>query len=422
MKVSAKRRRRRPGRPRSGSPKARVARAARRGRARRRRSQPPKPQKAKSTRWQRLRRRLKAIPRWRWLAAASVSLVVLSGVLTLAAYRRFLGAAGPATEPVTVSWPDGLDADEAAELLHGLGLVRHRLPMATYLARSEGPSCFVPGPHLFPAHATPEALLAALCRDPERPHVKVTLIEGFHRFAMAKRLEKAGVVSEAAFLHATEDAPLLHRMGVEPSEHPAGASAEGFLFPATYAFPIDASPEEVMARLVGEMSRRVAQLTKRHEAGWMRLSEELGFTRRDLLTLASIVEKEAAVAEERPIIASVFLNRLRDPDYPHLQSDPTSMYGCRVLGDEVAACRDWDGRPSGAINRDPDNVFSTYVTKGLPPGPVANPSAAAIEAVLAPADTPYRYFVARGQGRHTFTASYEDHKAAVRHLRQIRNQ
>jgi len=361
------------------------------------------------------------VPRWSWVAVVSLSLVVASGLLTLAAYKRFVDAPGPAGEPVTVSWPEGLDADEAAELLHGLGLVRHPLPMATYLARSRGPDCFVPGPHLFPARATPEALLAALCRDPERPQVKVTLVEGFHRFAMAKRLEKAGVVSEAAFLHATENAPLLHRLGVELSEHPAGASAEGFLFPATYRFPIDAAPEAVMARLVGEMSRRVGQLTTRHEEGWMRLSEELGFTRRDLLTLASIVEKEAAVAEERPIIASVFLNRLRDPDYPYLQSDPTSMYGCRVLGDAVAACRDWNGRASGAINRDRDNVFSTYVTQGLPPGPVANPSAAAIEAVLSPAETPYRFFVARGKGRHTFSASYEDHLAAVRRLRELRN-
>jgi UPF0755 protein len=278
----------------------------------------------------------------------------------------------------------------------------------------------VAGPHLFPAHASPEALLAALCRDPERPKVRVTLIEGFHRYAMAARLEKAGVVSRAAFLHATEDAPLLHRLGVEPSEHPAGATAEGFLFPATYQFPIDAAPEAVMARLVGEMSRRVGALMQRHEEGWMRLHEELGFSRRDLLTLASIVEKEAAVDEERALIASVFLNRLRDPAYPHLQSDPTSMYGCLVLGDAVKACQGYDGRASGAINRDPDNVFSTYVTRGLPPGPVANPSAASIEAVLAPADTPYRFFVARGKGRHTFTSSYEDHLAAVRRLRELR--
>jgi len=345
----------------------------------------------------------------------------LVAVLTAGAYGRFLAAPGPAREPVTVSWPEGLDAAEAAELLHDLGLVRHRWPTAFFLERKEGPACFVSGPHLFPAQASPEDLLAALCRDPERLRVKVTLIEGFHRFAMARRLEQAGVISQAAFLHATENAPLLHRLGVEVADHPAGASAEGYLFPATYVFPIDAAPEAVMARLVGEMSRRVGQLSKRHEEGWMRLSEELGFTRRDLLTLASIVEKEAAVAEERPIIASVFLNRLRDPNYPYLQSDPTSMYGCRVLGDEVPACRGWNGRASGAINRDRENVFSTYVTRGLPPGPVANPSAAAIEAVLAPADTPYRFFVARGQGRHTFSASYAEHLAAVQRLRELRN-
>jgi UPF0755 protein len=135
-----------------------------------------------------------------------------------------------------------------------------------------------------------------------------------------------------------------------------------------------------------------------------------------------MVEKEAVVTEERPMIASVFLNRLRDPSFRHLQSDPTSLYGCYAMGDAIPACKDFDGKPSGAINRDPNNVFSTYVTPGLPPGPVANPGSPSIDAVLAPADTTFLYFVARGAGRHTFSESYDDHNAAVRQLRELRAQ
>ncbi|MEM1031181.1 MAG: endolytic transglycosylase MltG [Myxococcota bacterium] len=334
-------------------------------------------------------------------------------------FRRFAAQTGPAPRATPVNWPEGMDPASAAQLLQQLGLIDAPGWMEAFLARRDAGACFVAGPHLLPARATPNQILAALCRDPDRARVKVTLVEGFHRFAMARRLEDAGVVSGDAFLHATEDPELLRRLGVAPAADEAGGSAEGFLFPATYQFSVDAAPETVVARLVGEMSRRVDHLIGRHRAGWLRLTEEFAFDRRDLLTLASIVEKEAAVADERATIASVFLNRLRDPEFPHLQSDPTAMYGCLALGPEaVASCRRWNGKASGAINRDPDNRFSTYVTPGLPPGPIANPGAAAIEAVLAPKSTTYRFFVARGRGRHTFSETYDEHRAAIREARR----
>ena len=105
---------------------------------------------------------------------------------------------------------------------------------------------------------------------------------------------------------------------------------------------------------------------------------------------------------------------------PHLQSDPTAVYGCYAMPTAIAACAGFRGKATPAINRDPANVYSTYVTKGIPPGPIANPGMASIEAVLAPAKTNFLFFVAKGGGRHEFTASYAAHRKAVERLRAMR--
>jgi UPF0755 protein len=137
---------------------------------------------------------------------------------------------------------------------------------------------------------------------------------------------------------------------------------------------------------------------------------------RDVVTLASIVEKEAASDDERATIASVFLNRLRDPDFKPklLQCDPTAAYGCLVAPEKAPSCAGYSGRVTPAINNDPANPYSTYKREGLPPGPIANPGAKSLEAAMAPATTRFLYFVARGEGHHTFSENYEAHTAAIK--------
>jgi peptidoglycan lytic transglycosylase G len=370
-------------------------------------------------------KRKKKAGRWksRLGALGLIFVGLLSGVVLTAAvgFLWFRDRRGPVgAGPVAVSWPDGLGPGDAAELLADLGLTDNAGAMTIFLRATDSVDCAVAGPHLLPSGATPRELVAALCRHPNRPEVKVTIPEGFHRFAIAKRFAQKGIVSEEAFLHASADPEALYRLGVQPSTHPRADTAEGFLFPATYPFPIDSDPATVVARLVTETQRRFDRLTKRHPEGWNRLQNELGLDRRGALTLASMVEKEAAVADERVTIASVFLNRMLRDDYPHLQSDPTAMYGCYAMADAIPACRDFEGRATGAINRDRANVFSTYVTPGLPPGPVCNPGDASIEAVLKPADTTYLFFVAKGGGRHTFSEDYDAHQQAVERLRAMR--
>lgn len=406
-------------RRRSKSAKATNRRRPRRGRT----SRAPRP-RGNDKRVHRSARAKKQGRVRRIIAAVALVLVgVASGAFltALGGLWWFRDRSGPAGEgPVAVSWPEGLEPSEAAELLVDLGLTDNRAAMVLFLRATDTLECARPGPHLLPSGATPRKLAAALCRSDRRDEVKVTIPEGFHRFAIAKRLASRGVVAEDAFLHASADTNRLYRLGVEPSAHPRADTAEGFLFPATYDFPIDSDPQEVVARLVREGVARLARMKQRHADGFETLRDELGFDDRAVITLASMVEKEAAVAEERALIASVFLNRLRRDDYPHLQSDPTAVYGCYAMPDEIPACKGFTGKATPAINRDRTNVFSTYVTPGLPPGPVGNPGEASIESVLNPADTSYLFFVAKGKGRHEFTEDYESHTRAVERLRAMR--
>jgi UPF0755 protein len=349
-----------------------------------------------------------------WLALMLVALLFC--LLLMGAW--FVRQRSAVADPVKVAWPAELSAFEGAELLHELGLSEHPRLMAAYLSFSGTMNCAQPGPHLLESGTAAE-LHASLCRSKKRKLEKVTVVEGFNRFRLAKRLEKLGICSSKSFEHAAADPNLLHMVGLELPALPAAVSAEGFLFPATYKLYRNADPREVVRLMVREASRRYRELLAKHPEAAAEL-KTMGWGARQVMTLASMVEKEAVVADERPIIASVFMNRLRSSNLPHLQSDPTAMYGCQAMPEQIKACLGYRGKASGAINRDPANVYSTYVTRGLPPGPIANPGVASIEAVLRPAKTNYLFFVARGKGRHAFSMTYQEHLQAVRRLKKMR--
>ncbi|WP_437617580.1 endolytic transglycosylase MltG [Sorangium sp. So ce1151] len=320
---------------------------------------------------------------------------------------------------VEINWPDGLDTDDAAALLAAEGLVESERTMALYLRATGGTEAFVPGPHLLFEGATPRELRQLLTRAEGRPTARITIPEGFTRFDIATRLEKLRIAGRKTFLAATADGAFLDALGIERGGAVGAESAEGYLFPATYDFPLDSDARDVAKRLVAEADRRWSTLAAQGKDGLAALQATLGWGRREVLTLASIVEKEAVVEEERPLIASVFLNRLLDPTFRsrRLQSDPTSLYGCVAWPEEAPSCAEWDGKPTPAVVRDPSNRYSTYAHPGLPPGPIANPGAPSIAAVLAPAATKYLYFVAAGGGRHQFSESLDEHNDAVRKRR-----
>jgi UPF0755 protein len=257
---------------------------------------------------------------------------------------------------------------------------------------------------------TPLELARAIATGLGRARVRVTFPEGFTRFDVAARLERLGICDADAFLAASESRDVLASVELEAE------TAEGYLFPDTYELTSDAEPERVVRKMVRTFQLQALALVEAHPEGLAARRAELGWGMHEVVTLASIVEKEAAVNVERPIIARVFLNRLTSDTFRprRLQADPTVSYGCRRDPDVSDACRAFDGRDiTRAMLRDPDNPYNTYRIEGLPPGPIASPGLDSIRAVLLPADHDYFYFVARGAGRHTFSRTLSEHEAAI---------
>ncbi|MBV9947466.1 MAG: endolytic transglycosylase MltG [Myxococcales bacterium] len=346
--------------------------------------------------------------------ALRVALLVLAVLAASASTWLFIlypSERGPGSgRVVSLVVPGAPRADDLTARLAAAGLLAHPRVFVLWLKVTGGAGSVVAGAHLLSDDATPRELIARLERRPGGGTARVTFPEGWTRFDMARRLQEKRVVGLREFLDATVDAGLLGELGIE------GDSAEGFLFPATYDFALDDDARDIVRRMKREFDRRWDTASRAHPATLTDVMTSARMGVRELVTLASMIEREAAVDEERPVIASVFLNRLRDPTFhpKRLECDPTAAYGCLAMPERAASCAAYAGKPTAAIEHDPDNPYSTYTHEGLPPGPIANPGARSIEAAMAPASTHYYFFVARGEGRHTFSETYDGQKAAIR--------
>ncbi|HWI40859.1 MAG TPA: endolytic transglycosylase MltG [Verrucomicrobiae bacterium] len=215
-----------------------------------------------------------------------------------------------------------------------------------------------------------------------------TLPEGYSMYQAAELLERQGLFSAQKFLRQCGNRELLRSLGVE------AATAEGYLMPSTYNVPLDIDEAGMVSLMVKQFHSSMHQtLDPRVKAA--------GLSWREVLTLASMIEKEAVVPAERPLISSVFHNRLRKN--MRLQSDPTAVYGVRAFTGKVTRADIL--RPTS---------HNTYCISGLPPGPIGNPGKEAVEAALTPAQTPYLYFVAKKDGSHHFSTTLAEHNQAVR--------
>lgn len=348
----------------------------------------------------------------RALTVASL-LLVASGVVAVA-WLLIVYPTRPATgqgRDILLELPDGLGVEELAARLGEAGVVDDPWLFAAYLRILGLEDELRDGPVTVNDTMSPAELVRQVSVGVGRVRVRVTIPEGWTRFQIAERLERLRVCDAEDFLAQTEDPQLLAANDIE------GESAEGYLFPDTYQMREGLDARGVVDRLLRNFRRRVMPVVDEHAEGFGVLRRELGWDLHDVLTMASIVEKEAAAADERPIIAGVFLNRLRSEEFrpKRLQADPTVMYGCLAIPGASAACAAFDGRDiTRDMLRDGDNPYNTYRHEGLPPGPIANPGVDSIRAVLAPADHDYLYFVASGGGRHRFSATLEEHNAAVR--------
>jgi UPF0755 protein len=343
---------------------------------------------------------------------AVVGLALLGAMLLLLVV--FPAAKGPGSgRDVELDVPGGESTDALVGRLSAAGLTESPRLFGIYLRATGGAHRVVPGVHLLTDDLSPNDVMARLERTPSAGHVRVTIPEGWTLFDISRRLQAMHVCTVRSWMTAVKDPALLEEL------HLTGDSAEGFLFPATYDFAPDSDAADVVRRMKAEFDKRYAALEGKHDVGVLDLSNSLHWTTREIVTLASMVEKEAAVDDERATIASVFLNRLRDPTFSatsgkYLQCDPTAGYGCLVLPELAPSCLGYTGKITHDIVADAANPYNTYKHEGLPPGPIGNPGARSIEAVLAPATTHFFYFVAKGEGRHTFSETYAGHAAAVR--------
>jgi UPF0755 protein len=223
----------------------------------------------------------------------------------------------------------------------------------------------------------------------------VTIREGLRAEETAHLLATEGLVDQEEFiLLVRDDAFDYDFLRDRPADAPK--TLEGFLFPDTYQFAVNITTTAAIDMMLQNFDRRVT-IEMRQQA------LDNGLNLFQALTLASIVEREAVVPEERPIIASVYLNRLRRGMY--LEADPTVQY---AKGYDPETGRWWPGLSLEEL-REVESPFNTFTHPGLPPGPICSPGLASIEAVLDPADTEYLFFHAKGDGSHAFAETFEEH-------------
>lgn len=344
--------------------------------------------------------------------ALSLALLVLVGLLAPSvALLLWATRPGPSGSGTLVErFSDGQSPTELSQRLFEIGLIESPGAFSLYLRFLSPSVSVVPGPHLLRRGDSPRALLRRLGRLPSRPRLRVNLPEGYTYLKVAERLEKNEICAARVLQAKARDPVFLAELGI------AGESAEGYLFPATYELFVDSDAAAVIRQMVQETKKRLVRLDAAAGGPLSKLQEARDWSERDVLTMASMVEREASAPDELLLVASVFFNRLDDPSFrppKTLQSDPTAAYGCLIAPGEAPSCAGFRGRVTPAILRDPKNRYNTYRHPGLPPGPIANPGEAAIRAVLGPARTEYLYFVADGRGRHRFSRTYAEHQQAI---------
>jgi UPF0755 protein len=267
------------------------------------------------------------------------------------------------------------------------------------------------GSYTIQPEITPRDLLDVLVHGVPAPTVKVLIPEGKNMLQVAEVLHEAQIADKKDLIAKMRDPRFLRRIGV-----PNGAeSIEGYLFPDTYKLKKFTPAGEVLEKLARRHKGVYYAVIGKHRGGLARLRKKLRWGRHEIVTLASIVEKETGQVQERPLIAGVFLNRLTFGFFHPklLQTDPTIIYGCTVPEERSDACKEFAGRIRYIHLHDPDNPYNTYVHAGLPPGPICSPGRAAIEAVLAPKKSRYLYFVSKNDGTHHFSATRAEHEKAV---------
>ncbi|MGE5189726.1 MAG: endolytic transglycosylase MltG [Gemmatimonadota bacterium] len=320
--------------------------------------------------------------------------LALAVCLGAAAYFAVLAGArdpGAGWQARNIFIPKGTGYPEIFRMLQDARLLRHPVVFRALVLGTATGRHLQSGEYAFPAPPSAFEVWSKLVRG-DVARYNVTIPEGSNIYDIAAILGDSGLADPEAFVDAARSRELAARLDV-PAD-----TVEGFLFPDTYVLVKYMPEEEIIGVMVRQFRRR---FTPDMEAK----ARDAGFSLRQIVTIASIIEKETGVAGEKPLISAVIRRRLA-LGMP-LQMDPTVIYGLRKFG-EALTRKDL---------RTP-NPYNTYLRRGLPPGPIANPGLASLLAAVNPADADYLYFVARNDGSHEFSRSLADHNRAVAAFRK----
>lgn len=281
----------------------------------------------------------------------------------------------------------GQGFDSISEKLHQEGLIKNPLKFKLLALIKRQDKKIKAGEYRLSPSMTPMQLLETMAKGSVFFY-KVTIPEGYNLYQIASVISGTGLMTEKDFLATVKNPDFVREKGIDAT------SFEGYLFPDTYHFS-----KNVTARRA--ISAMVKQFWSVFTPEWKAQADKLKLSVHEVITLASIIEKETGDISERPLIASVFHNRLKRG--MRLQSDPTVIYGIKNFDGNLTRKHLNEHAP-----------YNTYKIKGLPPGPIANPGRESIKAALFPAETRYLYFVSKNDSTHEFSANLRDHNRAVR--------
>ena len=321
-----------------------------------------------------------------------ISTIILIGIIIIAiaaVYTIYMGKESKPAEPgsknyVTVTIPTGTGTEGIANILDENNIIDNT-GVFKLLSKSRGyDGKYKAGQYSLSPGMSMEEIMKILVAG-KAETIRFTIPEGYDIKRTTEKLSEEGLINAEAFAKEIETGKFSYEF---LKGAPAGPNRlEGFLFPETYEIFANANEHDIVDKMLYQFNK---VFTKEYYAR----AEELGMNVRDVITLASIIEREARVPEDRPVIASVFYNRLKI-NMP-LQSCATVQY---ILGEQKPVLSIKDTKI--------ESPYNTYLHPGLPPGPIASPGADSIKAALYPADTDYLYFLAKGDGSHAFSSTYE---------------
>jgi UPF0755 protein len=307
---------------------------------------------------------------------------------------------------IKVVIPEGSTLTQVANLLRDREVVRSPTYFRIYLLVNEKADRLRAGVYHFFTDQTPIQIADELVSGPRTPYVVLTIREGYNVWQIAQTFEEAGLADAKKVLALLKDPAMAEKARVprSPKGEYVVSSLEGFIFPETYYVEPGQSLERIILRMVEQYNKELRKAKKDHLEEYSRLLEKVGLSDHDIVTLASLVERETALPHEKKLVASVFLNRIRKQ--MRLQTDPTLTYSEERRG----AAPTKEDRENGS------NPYNTYAHDGFPPGPICNPGRESLAAAVAPSQSGFLFFVAKrdGTGGHHFTTNYDDHRRAVK--------